>query len=122
MHFKSNRRRLSLVLLVVAAGAALIAATRRRSVRLERSGPSGKITVWVDALREPVTDAYIKSHPNVQVTKVIFDGDGNGATTMQTKIQLWNRTGSGWPDVVFTEQANDPVWMASEAVRLRSWT
>ena len=75
---------------------------------------SGNITVWVDAPREPVTDAYIKSHPNVHVTKVIFDGDGNGATTMQTKIQLWNRTGSGWPDVVFTEQANDPVWMGQK--------
>ena len=43
---------------------------------------------------------------------VTFDGDGNGATTMQTKVQLWNRTGNGWPDVVFSEQVNDPVWMA----------
>ena len=33
---------------------------------------------------------------------------------MQTKIQLWNRTGHGWPDVVFTEQANDPVWMGQK--------
>ena len=48
----------------------------------------------------------------MHVNLVTYDGDGNGATTMQTKIQLWNRTGNGWPDVVFTEQANDPVWMA----------
>ena len=48
----------------------------------------------------------------MHVNIVTYDGDGNGATTMQTKIQLWNRTGKGWPDVVFTEQANDPVWMA----------
>ena len=47
----------------------------------------------------------------MNVKKVIYDGDGNGATGLQTKIQLWNRTGSGWPDVIFTEQANDPVWM-----------
>ena len=47
----------------------------------------------------------------MHVNIVTYDGDGNGATTMQTKIQLWNRTGNGWPDVVFTEQANDPVWM-----------
>ena len=51
---------------------------------------------------------------------VTYDGDGNGATTMQTKIQLWNRTGNGWPDVIFSEQANDPVWMGAEAVRLRA--
>jgi ABC-type glycerol-3-phosphate transport system substrate-binding protein len=75
---------------------------------------SGSIEVWVDAPRDAVTDAYIKSHPNVKVTKVIYDGDGNGATDLQTKIQLWNRTGSGWPDVVFTEQANDPVWMGQK--------
>jgi ABC-type glycerol-3-phosphate transport system substrate-binding protein len=75
------------------------------------SAASGSIEVWVDAAREPVADAYIKSHPNVKVKKVVFDGDGNGATDLQTKIQLWNRTGSGWPDVVFSEQANDPVWM-----------
>jgi ABC-type glycerol-3-phosphate transport system substrate-binding protein len=33
---------------------------------------------------------------------------------MQTKIQLWNRTGSGWPDVIFSEQVNDPIWMAGK--------
>ena len=60
----------------------------------------------------PVAKLYVKTHPNVKVNVVTYDGDGNGATTMQTKIQLWNRTGKGWPDVVFSEQANDPVWMS----------
>jgi ABC-type glycerol-3-phosphate transport system substrate-binding protein len=50
----------------------------------------------------------------VRLNIVTFDGDGNGATTMQTKIQLWNRTGHGWPDVIFSEQANDPVWMGQK--------
>jgi len=72
----------------------------------------GSITVWVDAVRLPVAQAYAKAHPNVHVHIVTFDGDANGATTLQTKIQLWNRTGSGWPDVIFSEQVNDPVWMA----------
>jgi ABC-type glycerol-3-phosphate transport system substrate-binding protein len=49
-------------------------------------------------------------HTNI----VTFDGDGNGAATLQTKIQLWNRTGKGWPDVVFSEQVNDPIWMAKK--------
>jgi ABC-type glycerol-3-phosphate transport system substrate-binding protein len=72
------------------------------------------LTVWVDSVRLPVAQAYAAAHPNVHLHIVTFDGDGNGATTLQTKIQLWNRTGSGWPDVIFSEQANDPVWMASK--------
>ncbi|HLK02558.1 MAG TPA: extracellular solute-binding protein [Streptosporangiaceae bacterium] len=74
----------------------------------------GSLTVWVDAVRLPVAKAYAKAHPNVHLNIVTFDGDGNGATTLQTKIQLWNRTGSGWPDVLFSEQANDPIWMAQK--------
>ena len=75
---------------------------------------SGSITVWVDAVRLPAAKAYVKAHPKVKVKIVTYDGDGNGATTLQAKIQLWNRTGKGWPDVIFSEQANDPVWMASK--------
>ena len=33
---------------------------------------------------------------------------------MQAKVQLWNRTGNGWPDVIFSEQVQDPVWMAQK--------
>ena len=75
---------------------------------------STDLTVWVDSVRMPVADAYVKAHPNQHVNIVTFDGDGNGASTLQTKIQLWNRTGNGWPDVVFSEQVNDPVWMAQK--------
>ena len=110
---KINRRWLVFVALVasaIALAAAAIGGANTKGVD-QASDASGSIEVWVDAPREPVTDAYIKSHPNVKVKKVIYDGDGNGATGLQTKIQLWNRTGSGWPDVVFSEQANDPVWM-----------
>jgi ABC-type glycerol-3-phosphate transport system substrate-binding protein len=79
------------------------------------TGPVGDdLTVWVDALRLPAAEAYAKEHPNVHLNIVTYDGDGNGATTLQTKIQLWNRTGNGWPDVVFSQQVNDPVWMAQK--------
>jgi ABC-type glycerol-3-phosphate transport system substrate-binding protein len=78
------------------------------------AGASGSLTIWVDSVRLPVAQAYAKAHPNVHVHIVTFDGDANGATTLQTKIQLWNRTGSGWPDVLFSEQVNDPVWMAQK--------
>src|SRR5919198_710614 len=80
-----------------------------------KPGPaSGSLTVWVDSVRLPVAKAYAKAHPNVHVKIVTFDGDANGATTLQTKIQLWNRSGKGWPDIIFSEQVNDPVWMAQK--------
>jgi ABC-type glycerol-3-phosphate transport system substrate-binding protein len=80
-----------------------------------KSGPvSGSLTVWVDSVRQPAAKAYAKAHPKVHVKIVTFDGDANGATTLQTKIQLWNRSGHGWPDVIFSEQVNDPVWMAKK--------
>ena len=72
------------------------------------------MTIWVDAVRLPVAQAYAKAHPSVHVHIVTFDGDANGATSLQAKIQLWNRTGNGWPDVVFSEQVNDPIWMAQK--------
>jgi ABC-type glycerol-3-phosphate transport system substrate-binding protein len=78
------------------------------------SDASGNLTVWVDAARLPDAKAYAAAHPKVHVDIVTFDGDGNGATSLQTKIQLWNKAGSGWPDVIFSEQVNDPVWMAQQ--------
>src|SRR3954465_943015 len=76
--------------------------------------PSGDITVWVDSVRLPAAKAYAASHPDVHVKIVTYDGDANGAATLQTKVQLWNRSGKGWPDVIFSEQVNDPVWMAKK--------
>ena len=93
-------------------GMVVVTACGGGSPKASPSQDSNELTVWVDAARLPVAQAYVKEHPNVHVKVVTFDGDGNGATTLQTKIQLWNRTGSGWPDVLFSEQVNDPVWMA----------
>ena len=109
---KMHRRAFTLVALVAAAAAALVSASTSTASR--NAGATGSITVWVDAVRLPVAKLYAKTHPKVHVNIVTFDGDGNGATTMQTKIQLWNRTGHGWPDVIFSEQANDPVWMGQK--------
>ena len=73
--------------------------TSSKAATAKKSGPaSGPLTVWVDSVRQPVAKAYAKAHPDVDLKIVTFDGDANGATTLQTKIQLWNRTGKGWPD------------------------
>jgi ABC-type glycerol-3-phosphate transport system substrate-binding protein len=113
-----RRRRIMAATVAVAAlvleagvGGSTTSASGSRAVARASSGP---LVVWVDAVRLPAAKAYVKAHPKVKIKLVTFDGDANGATTMQTKIQLWNRAGSGWPDVVFSEQVNDPVWMAQK--------
>jgi ABC-type glycerol-3-phosphate transport system substrate-binding protein len=68
------------------------------------------ITVWVDSTRLPGVQQYAKAHPNVKLNIVTYNGDANGSNYLQTKIELFNRAGSGWPDVVFSEEYNDASW------------
>jgi ABC-type glycerol-3-phosphate transport system substrate-binding protein len=74
---------------------------------------SGALTVWVDSTRVPAAQAYQKAHPNVKLHIVTYDGDANGTNSLQTKVDLFNRTGSGWPDVVFSTQQNETTWAVS---------
>ncbi|WRZ36541.1 extracellular solute-binding protein [Streptomyces phaeochromogenes] len=69
-----------------------------------------EITVWADATRVPGVKAYQKAHPDVKMKIVTYSGDANGANDLQTKVQLFDRTGSGWPDVAFTANVNDGTW------------
>ena len=63
---------------------------------------SATITVWVDATRKPAVDAYKKAHPKAKVKLEVLD-----PTTFLSKIQLANRVGSGWPDVIFDSTPSD---------------
>ena len=71
---------------------------------------SGPLVVWVDSTRVPAAQAYQKAHPNVKLNIVTYDGDANGSNTLQTKVSLYDRTGSGWPDVVFSAENNEIAW------------
>jgi multiple sugar transport system substrate-binding protein len=77
------------------------------------------ITVWVDSTRLPGVQAYQKTHPNVKLNIVTYDGDAEGNGSLETKIELYNRAGSGWPDVVFSEEYNDAAWSSSGSA---AWT
>ncbi|MFI5908414.1 ABC transporter substrate-binding protein [Dactylosporangium sp. NPDC051541] len=72
------------------------------------------ITVWVDADRAAAVDAFKKANPDIKVESVTYDGSANGSNSFRTKMQLFDRAGSGWPDVVFSSQNNDAAW-ASQA-------
>jgi ABC-type glycerol-3-phosphate transport system substrate-binding protein len=70
----------------------------------------GTLTVWVDSTRQAAAQLYQKQHPEVKMDIVTYDGNANGSNYLQTKVGLFNRTGSGWPDVVFSSQNNEVSW------------
>jgi hypothetical protein len=71
---------------------------------------SAPITVWVDSTRLPAAQAYQKANPGAKIKIVTYDGDANGSNSFRTKMELFNRAGSGWPDVVFTADDNSASW------------
>ncbi|MEV7096623.1 ABC transporter substrate-binding protein [Amycolatopsis sp. NPDC051045] len=70
----------------------------------------GTLTVWVDSTRMAAAQLYQKQHPDAKLDIVGYDGDANGSNYLQTKVSLFNRTGEGWPDVVFSSQNNEVSW------------
>ncbi|GID30317.1 carbohydrate ABC transporter substrate-binding protein (CUT1 family) [Paractinoplanes brasiliensis] len=74
-----------------------------------------EITVWVDADRTGAVDAFKKAHPDVPVKVVTYDGSANGSNSFRTKMQLFDRAGNGWPDVVFSTQNNDAAWASQKS-------
>ncbi len=72
------------------------------------------ITVWVDSDRTSAADAFKKANPGVPIKVVTYDGSANGSNSFRTKMQLFDRAGSGWPDVVFSTQNNDAAWASQK--------
>ena len=107
---KINRRWLAIVRSVVAVAMALVA-TSTGGVK-QSKGVSGLITVRVDAVRLPAAEGLRQGAQGPSRSKSSpTTATPTARTTLQTKIQLFNRTGKGWPDVVFSSQNNEPVWM-----------
>ena len=73
---------------------------------------SAGITVWADSTRLPMVQAYQKLHSDVKMNVVTYDGGADGSNYLQTKVQLFDRTGSGWPDVVFAPPT-DVTWASA---------
>lgn len=81
-------------------------------------GPGGgeaagtpELLVWVDATREPAAKTYKAAVAGkVDVKIEVID-----PTTLISKIQLFNTTKKGWPDVVFSGAPNDFATWADPA-------
>ncbi|WP_269937876.1 sugar ABC transporter substrate-binding protein [Arthrobacter sp. HY1533] len=70
-----------------------------------------EILVWVDATREPAAKTYKAAvEGKVDVKIEVID-----PTTLISKIQLFNTTKKGWPDVVFSGAPNDFATWADPA-------
>jgi ABC-type glycerol-3-phosphate transport system substrate-binding protein len=72
--------------------------------------PDRTINVWVDTERAPAVEAFRKAHPEVRVKATTYDGSAEGSNSFRTKMQLFDKAGIGWPDVVFSTQNNDASW------------
>lgn len=96
--------RLAVVPVTVALAAATLAGCSSGPSTTSQVAQNSKatITVWVDATRKPAVEAYQKAHPEAKVKVEVLD-----ATTFLSKIQLANRVGSGWPDVIFDSTPSD---------------
>ncbi|MEU8178781.1 extracellular solute-binding protein [Microbispora hainanensis] len=69
----------------------------------------------MDSDRVSAADAFKKANPDVKIDVVTYDGSANGSNSFRTKVQLFDRAGSGWPDVVFSTQNNDAAWASQKS-------
>jgi multiple sugar transport system substrate-binding protein len=72
------------------------------------------ITIWVDADRSAIAEAFKEDHPEITVNVETYDGNSGGSDSFHTKISLFDQAGEGWPDVVWSTQVNDASWASKE--------
>jgi ABC-type glycerol-3-phosphate transport system substrate-binding protein len=97
---KWSRRAGVPLVLVLAAGA--LAACAPSSSGETKQDPDAEILVWGDATRQPAFEAYQEANPDVKLKFEAID-----AATYLSKIQLANKVGKGWPDLIFDPTPND---------------
>ena len=97
--------------LLLFSGAAASASPKLASqaVRVATASSScGSLTVMTERPRLPAVQDYEKAHPCVKVTTTLF---GYTGSTLQTKIGLFNREGSGWPELMWDPGTPDAGWL-----------
>jgi len=113
---KSQHRRFTRPLALTAglAVVALLSACAGDGDAAVEQDSSSPITVWVDASREPIANAFKEENPDVDINIETYDGNAGGSDSFKTKIALFDQSNEGWPDVVFSTQTNDTSWAAQE--------
>ncbi|MGV8882937.1 MAG: ABC transporter substrate-binding protein [Rhodoglobus sp.] len=72
--------------------------------------PDAQLLVWTDSSRQAGFEQYVKEHPDANVKIETYD-----TATLLSKIQLFNKTGKGWPDVVFDPTPNEVASLADSS-------
>ena len=99
-------------ILLFVAGCGSSASTTSANTKTLSSGP---LQVWVDAPRVSAVKAFEKAYPNIKVQmNIINDNIGNDA--LRGKFELFNKSGSGWPDVIFFPTNSDISWASSKQI------
>lgn len=93
----SRRWRILAPAFLASAAMVLSACTSSGGSATAQSDPNRPLLVWTDATRQPGFEQFKKAHPNVKMKIETYD-----TSALLTKIQLFNRTGKGHPDVVFS--------------------
>ena len=112
---RTRQRGLRSALITCAALAIAGATVATTGVAAASAKASSKpLVVWYDAARAAFVKEYKATHPGANVKWVLYDGDGNGSGTLQSKFALYNRV--GWtpgvaPDVVFDEENYEAGWL-----------
>jgi ABC-type glycerol-3-phosphate transport system substrate-binding protein len=92
----------------IAGGSTVATATTWASAK----SLTGTLTVEADSVREPSLELFEKSHPGVHLKIDLY---GNASTTLQTQVELDNRSGgSGLPDVAFIGDSGFLAWAPYE--------
>lgn len=96
---------------LLAAASAAVAALALSSCGSTPEGTEkgdGELLIWTDSTRQPGFEEYQKQHPDVKMKIETYD-----AATLLSKIQLFNQTGEGWPDVIFDAVPNEIASLAN---------
>jgi multiple sugar transport system substrate-binding protein len=112
-----QHRRFTRILAVtagIAAVALLSACSAGSGGGAAEQDKDAKITVWVDAAREPIAKAFEADNPDTKISIETYDGNAGGSDSFKTKVALFDQSGEGWPDVVFSTQTNDTSWASKE--------
>jgi len=106
LHSGKGLKKLVGSMVVVAFAATLVGCSS--STVSGAQDPKAPVVVWTDATRLPAFTAYKKANPDANLKVSVVD-----ATTLLSKIQLANRAGSGWPDVIFDSTPSDIASLSS---------
>ena len=91
------------------AFAALAVAAAAVGVSSVSAQTDDEILVWTDAIRLPGFQMYQKKFPNVKMRIVTTD-----MGPFVSKIDLFNKSGGGWPDVVFTPGPDQVAYLSQK--------